>query len=165
VATLQELLTRVSGQRGRCGSAVVNGLRFADYIGAMYLNRAFPLRFEMCIRDITEASAGNYVDECSRQICNRYREVRNVMDADHLVVAALKMRPPWLFIRLPQPPDEAAFDALRDKFPKVMFMVFTEERLDEVRSLPESARLEPELELDTVLLRRDDFNAVDNMID
>jgi hypothetical protein len=165
VATLQALLTLVSGPEGRCGSPIVNGRRFSDYISTMYLNRAFPLRFNFCIREITEASAGNYVDECARQICDHYRELRNVKDADSLVVQALKVKAPWLFIRLPPPPDAAAFDALRTMFPNLVFMVFTEERLDEVKALQGSARLEPELDLDRVFERRDDFNAVANMID
>ena len=131
------------------GAAALNGVHVARYTAAMYVEKVYPREFEYRVEPLTGGSAGRYVEDYSEQICEIFRRRRGSQDSDVQVTARLKRQDPWLFVVLPPPADNQTITALRKRFPRVVFLVWAGERLDELPDdLQAVHRLEPEVDLE-----------------
>jgi hypothetical protein len=167
-ASVRGLLTPVTDPAGgTCRPAVMNGLKLAPYVSSRYVERAFPDQFSYRVGSVADASGGNFVEYCTGQICDEVRRLDPEGAAgleDDDIVDDLGRAAPWLFVHLPLPPDHAAFAELQARFPRVTFLLFVGQSLREVRLGEGWSVLEPEIDLDETLRRRDDYRAAQRAV-
>ncbi|MBL8350157.1 MAG: TIR domain-containing protein [Burkholderiaceae bacterium] len=118
---------------GQGGIACVNGGHLIDYTAERLVDKAHPFRFDLRVASIEggvhRADAAYYESQvCAWLREHEEEEFRGRSDAQ--IVAALAAGDPFLFVPLPLP-DAATLRTLRQRLPKVVFLLWTGEQLPE----------------------------------
>jgi len=113
--------------RGSGGWAALNGNLVAKYTASRFVERVRPFGFDCCVAAIEGGADRHDADYYTDQICEWMRE----HDNDGLVprdragaIQHINIQPPFLFVLVPSL-DAQTQDALRVRFPKVVFLVAT----------------------------------------
>ncbi len=113
-------------RRGKGSEAVINGSCVIPYTSTMFLYRAQPFGFHWRVTSIEGGT--NQVDAAfyTGEICKwlRLKLPDDYEGDDARIIALLKQEPPFLVVPLPAP-DAATFKTLRDRFPSVVFVLWT----------------------------------------
>jgi len=136
------------------GWALINGDSVADYTAPMMVFKALPFDFQYQIASIEGGTSDPGVEYYSHAICDAVRTADRAKDPklrvgypddDTAMIAQLKKDKPFLFVPL-KTPDRETLDGLRDRFPKVVFLLWTGPALEPLAfDLPVVA-LEPEID-------------------
>lgn len=117
-------------QAGNGGCACVNGGHLIVYTAERLVEKAHPFRFDLRVARIEGGSNRPDAAYYERQVCAWLSEHEEDFHgwSDPEIVAALASDKPFLFVPLPLP-DADTLRTLRQRFPKVVFLLWTGEQL------------------------------------
>lgn len=121
-AVVQQLWNQKNG-----GWAAVSGKHLVEYTGLMLVDRVRPFMFGTKVAQIELGSDRNDADYYTDQICSWYRSQYQTSEYPRTnpdIIQRLRDERPWLFVPI-APVDAATLTALRDRFPKVVFLILT----------------------------------------
>jgi len=130
-------------------AAIINGSCVAEFTADMYVKRAHPLSNKYRVIQAGGGFAGDPADHYTREICALVRKRENRTDADDAIIAYLNRRNQSLYVLLPPPllPDEA-LGRLLNRFPRLSFILWSGEKLEDSDSHGDIDRLVPEVDLE-----------------
>jgi hypothetical protein len=149
----------------RCGAAALNGSLAKVYTGSMYVQRAFPLDFDLEVFGANPASAGNVVDHYTHKItkwCLGHLPACDQMEEPLEVVEYLRKAAPFLFVVISRI-DAQALEELQSVFPRVRFLIHAGEPFDEDGLPPAVVRLRPLLDVATEDQAHEDYGPLANL--
>jgi len=147
-AVTDELWTKRTG-----GLAAINGKSVVRYTAKMFVYKTQPFKFECQVAEVEGGTHSGDADYYTSAICAwlRKRELEKPYDRryaysdnDTDLVDQLRDRSPFLFVPI-KTPDSETLKELRNRFPTVVFLLWTGPKLDLVDYDLPVVRLEPEV--------------------
>jgi hypothetical protein len=123
-------------QESKGGNAVINGKYVIRYTAEMFVFKARPFDFHCRVAEIESPANKADGQYYKHQICEWLRaKMEDDYEGlnDNEIVDLLKSEEPFLFVPLPKPvPDKDTLRELRDYFPRVVFLFWTGETVQDV---------------------------------
>lgn len=120
------------------GIAAINGKSVVQYTAKMFVYKTQPFKFECRVAEVESGTHSGDADYYTGAICAwlRRRELQEpyerryaYSDDDNELLDQLKGRSPFLFVPI-KTPDPETLEALRVRFPTVVFLLWTGPKLD-----------------------------------
>lgn len=129
---------------GQGGNACLNGGHLIDFTAERLVEKSHPFRFDLRVASIEGGAHRADAAYYEGQICAWLREHEEDFHgrSDAQIVAALAGEAPFLFVPLPLP-DADTLRTLRQRLPKVVFLLWTGEQLPERDDALPAAALRP----------------------